>query len=196
MQISEWIITASDSTIQAAVRLQRTVSIDSTAPALRNKITPMPKIPRFAILAAVFSLVTIAAFGDTPAMPDSPVVNQELAVLAVEDEWIAAEVARDEATLRRVIDDRFVLNSNSGRVSDKDSLIRSVLDLNMVGQTLSERSVLVDGDMAVVFGTTEFRFGTADGGETKSLSRYTSVYVKRDGHWRAIALHMATRADK
>lgn len=119
--------------------------------------------------------------------------TEEEAVLAAEDDWIRAEVNRDEATLRRVIDDQFVFNANDGQTSGRGQLIEGVLSWNMTGQTLSERSVLVTGDTAIIFGTTELRFGSPDGEETKSLLRYTSTYVKRDGQWRAIALHMAKR---
>jgi ketosteroid isomerase-like protein len=114
-------------------------------------------------------------------------------VLATEDEWVAAEIGRDEATLLRVIDDRFVFNANSGTTSDKAQLIKNVLAWNMTGQTVSERTVLVQGDTAVVFGTTELRFAAEGKAEAKSLLRYTATYIKRDGQWRALALQMTRR---
>lgn len=52
--------------------------------------------------------------------------SEEQQVLAVEDECVAAEVRRDEATLRRVVDDRFVLNSSNGKTSDEEALIPPV----------------------------------------------------------------------
>lgn len=141
---------------------------------------------RYMTLAALSLIFGLAATGWSAS-------SEEEAVLAAEDAWIGAEISRDEATLRRVIDDRFVLNSNNGETSGKESLIESVLGWNMTGQTITERSVLVDGDTAVVFGTTELRFASPDGEETKSLLRYTTTFVKRDGQWRALALHMAKR---
>ena len=122
--------------------------------------------------------------------------TEELAVTAAEDDWIRAEIDHDEATLRRVNDDQFVSNSNNGQTAGKEDLIKGVLGWNMTGQTISERSVLVSGDTAVIFGATELRFASARGEETKSLLRYTSTYVKRDGRWRAIALHMARRVSE
>ena len=120
--------------------------------------------------------------------------NDETALLAVEDAWINAEIERDEATLRRVIDERFVLNSNNGQTSGKEALIEGVLSWNMTGQTITERSVLVDGNSAMIFGTTEFRFTSEGSEETSSLMRYTTMYLKRNGKWRAIGLHMAKRS--
>lgn len=131
------------------------------------------------------------ANGVIPAMTNTS--TEERAVLAVDDEWVRAELARDEAALRRVIDDRFVFNSNAGRTSGKEDLIRNILAGNMKDQKITERSVLVDGDTAVTFGTAEVRFGSPDQEETTSLLRYTATYVKRGGQWRALALHMAKR---
>lgn len=142
---------------------------------------------RYMTLAALSLMLGLAAIGWSAT-------SEEEAVLAAEDAWIGAEISRDEATLRRVIDDRFVANSNNGETSGKESLIGSVLGWNMTGQSITERSVLVDGDTAVIFGTTELRFASPDGEETKSLLRYTTTYVKRDGQWRALALHMARRS--
>ncbi len=149
---------------------------------------------RYIILAALsvmFGLPAVAATGSGASAP-----NEEDAVIAAEDDWIRAEISRDEATLRRVIDDQFVFNSNDGQTSGKEALIEGVLGWNMTGQTISERSVLVDGDTAIIFGTTELRFASPGEEETRSLLRYTSTYVKREGQWRAIALHMARRTSK
>ena len=135
-----------------------------------------------AVLAGTLSF-PVAGLADTA--PDTAASIEEAAVIAAEDDWIRAELDRDEATLRRVIDDQFVSNSNNGQTAGKEDLIKGVLGWNMTGQTISERSVLVSGDTSVIFGTTELRFASAGGEETKSLLRYTSTYVKRDGQWRA-----------
>lgn len=109
---------------------------------------------------------------------------------------LAAEVARDKAALDRLVDDRFVLNQSDGTTSDKAALIDAVLGMNMVGQTITERSVLLEGDVAIVFGTAELRFAPSQpGGEaSSSLLRYTATYVKREGTWRMLALQMMKHA--
>jgi ketosteroid isomerase-like protein len=118
-------------------------------------------------------------------------LSDEQRVLAVEDAYVEAEISRDEVTLRHILDDRFVLNSNNGTISGKAELIQSVLSWKMTGQTITERTVLVDGDMAIVFGTTELSFASDGKADAKSRLRYTSIYVKRDDEWRYLALHMA-----
>lgn len=128
-------------------------------------------------------------------MPATPIEQTEaLRVLAVEDAYVAAELARDEAALRRLVDDRFVFNSGGGTTSGKEALIASVLAMPMVGQTISERSVLIEEHVALVFGTTELRFAAPGEPETMSTLRYTATYVRRDGAWRLLALQMQRRA--
>ena len=75
------------------------------------------------------------------------------AVLFVEDEYVAAEVSRNEQALRRLVDDRFIQNSPDGTTSGKEELIQAVLKLRMLGQTVRERTVLIEGDVALIFGT-------------------------------------------
>ena len=115
-------------------------------------------------------------------------------VLAVEDGYVAAEVARDEAALRAVIDDAFVYNASDGTTTGKDAFIQNVLQMNMVGQTLRERTVHLEGAVALVFGTADIRIGRPDGTEALSSLRYTSVYVRRAAAWRMLALQMQARA--
>jgi hypothetical protein len=64
----------------------------------------------------------------------------------------------------------------------------------MTGQTISERSVVVAEGAAVICGTAELRFATAEGGEATSTYRYTSTYIRREGRWRMLALQMVPRA--
>ena len=68
-----------------------------------------------------------------------------------------------------------------------------VLGMNMIAQTISERTVLVEGDIAIIFGTAELQFAATEKADTTAVLRYTSSYVKRGGQWRMFALHMAKR---
>lgn len=95
---------------------------------------------------------------------------------------------------KRCIDDEFVFNSSDGTTWGKEELIQSILEMNMVGQTLRERSVLIEGKVALTFGTADLHFASPGIPETISSLRYTSAYVKRDGVWRMLALQMQQRA--
>ena len=117
-------------------------------------------------------------------------------VLGAEDAYVAAELSRDEEALRRIVDDRFVFNSSSGETTGKEELIQGLLGMAMTGQEITERSVLIEGDIALVFGTSKLRFAAPEGTERVSTLRYTSTYVKREGDWRLLALQMQARAPR
>ena len=100
----------------------------------------------------------------------------------------------DEAALRRIVDDRFVFNRSDGTTTGKEALIQGVLTMGMTGQTIRERSLLIEGDTALVFGTTELRTTNAAGQESVTTLRYTAIYIQRSGSWCLIALQMQPRA--
>ena len=151
---------------------------------------------RTALLAATLATAILASFTSCAAhmTASSAVQHEEQFVLATEDEYVAAEVSRDEATLRKLIDDRFVFNSSRGTTSGKEQLVQSILKMRMVGQSVRERSVLIEGNIAFVFGTADLRFAGPGKAESASSLRYTSTYVKRHGEWRMLALQMQERA--
>lgn len=85
----------------------------------------IPNVVVSVAAAALAGLLTGCAQGITAPVAQT----EEQRVLAVEDEYVAAEVSRDEATLRRIVDDRFTFNSSNGTTT------------------------LIEGDVALVFGT-------------------------------------------
>lgn len=147
------------------------------------------------LIGLILCLAAADESGAEVATEDSH-ASEEQRVLAVEDAYVAAELSRDEDALRRIVDDRFVFNSSSGTTSGKEELIESLLQMNMTGQELTERSVLIEGDIGLVFGTTKLRFASSDGKERVSTQRYTATYVKREQGWRLLALQMQQRAPR
>jgi hypothetical protein len=102
-----------------------------------------------AVAAAVFSTLESVA----QQMPSATSVGaEEQRVLSAEDEYVAAEVARDEPGLRRLVDDKFAKNSPNGTTSGKEDRVNSL--------------------------------------------RYTSIYVRRDGQWRMLALQLQRRSQE
>ena len=149
----------------------------------------------------VFSVTLLASLALSPLIGcaqsmTSPTTqhSEERRVLATEDEYVAAEVSRDEAALRRLVDDRFQYNTGRGTTTGKEELIASLLKMNMVGQTIKERSLMIEGSIALVFGTADIRFANAGKPESVSTLRYTATYVSRQGQWRLLALQMQQRA--
>ena len=52
------------------------------------------------------------------------------------------------------------------------------------------QTVIVEGGVAIIFGTTELRFQGPGESPVSSKYRYTSIYVDREGQWRMLALQM------
>jgi len=136
------------------------------------------------------ALFLLACSGSTQDSETGSAQGEEARVLAAEDAYVAAEVDADEAALRRLVDDRFVMNSADGTTSGKEDLIRAVLGMDMTGQTISDRSVTIEGNVGIIFGTTELQLRSSDGVEQTASYRYTSAFVKRNAEWRMFALHM------
>jgi hypothetical protein len=109
---------------------------------------------------------------------------------------LLAVVSRDEAASRWMVDDRFAFNSSNGTTSGKDELIAGVRKMAMIGQTIRERSALIDGDIAIVFDTADLKFAGPGIAESLSSLRYTSTYVNRQGQWRMLALQIQKRASE
>lgn len=147
----------------------------------------------FTAIIVIATLTLTASFGQP--MSDTNAVHPEQArIFAVEDEYVAAEVARDETALRRLVDDKFRFNTSRGTTTGKEELIGGVLKMNMVGQTIKERSLVIEEPVALVFGTAELRFANPGKPESVSKLRYTATYVKRAGQWRLLALQMQPRS--
>jgi ketosteroid isomerase-like protein len=150
---------------------------------------------RVAMVAGLLAVGVLASpAGPAQTMTSPPAPSEEQRVLAVEDDYVAAEIHRDEAALRRILDDRFVFNRANGTTTGKEELIQAVLGMRMVGQAISERSVLIEGGTALVFGTAELRLAVPGKEDAISTLRYTATYVKRDQQWRMLGLQMQPRA--
>jgi hypothetical protein len=151
---------------------------------------------RVHVRGAIVLVVALASVRAVASAPTIAASTDEQQVVATESEWVQAEIHRDAAVLERVLDDRFLVNSSTGELSNKAAVIAEVLGWKMVSQTITDRTVLVDGDTAIVFGTANFRFAVEGKDDEASAGRYTTTYIKRDGRWRALALQMTALKTK
>ena len=90
---------------------------------LKNTMT---KMTISALIAAITFIASVSSASDEPMAAE---LSEEQQVHAVQQEWVDAEVGRDETALNRVLDERFVINSSSGTPETKESVIASVLGL-------------------------------------------------------------------
>jgi len=113
-------------------------------------------------------------------------------VLKLESDWVVAEDKRDEAALRRILDDKFLASFGPNKPYDKETFIKEELSGNVdptESQTLTEQHVIIDHDTAVVVGIDTQR-GTQKGASYEVVYRYTVTYIHRDGRWVALAEHL------
>jgi ketosteroid isomerase-like protein len=121
----------------------------------------------------------------------------EKQVLQVDRQWADAEIRRDATALRNILDDRFMAVYGSGRVADKEAFIKDVIGDptdKILSQDLGDITVRVQGDTAVVVETDSIR--GSDGGQPYvQADRLTTTYIKRNGHWVALAENFARATD-
>jgi hypothetical protein len=115
--------------------------------------------------------------------------DDEQAVLKADSDWAAAEMSRNGTALERILDDQFIATFGEGKPVGKPAFIKSILSedpAKRVTQELSNRSVIVDGDTAVVVETdTETTIKNAE--KRVLFWRFTVTYIKREGRWIALA---------
>jgi ketosteroid isomerase-like protein len=135
-------------------------------------------------------MLVVASAGAEPTTTEAAKVSDaEREVLALEDQWVQAEINGDEATLQRILDDRFVMTWGSGKTVDKASYIEGIIKGKgtILSEELTDRIVLVEGNTVVVVDTDTLQGKNAAGEPWKLVLRMTTTYVKRDGRWVALA---------
>ena len=119
-------------------------------------------------LGALFLSFTYLLHGaDAPAGPvDASQAKAKEELVKLESDWATAEDRHDEATLRRILDEKFVVTLGTKTPPyNKEGFIKAVLagDVDPTkSQTLSDQTVIVDGDTGVVVATDTER-GTKKG---------------------------------
>jgi len=121
-----------------------------------------------------------------------PPAGAKQQVLDLENEWVAAEHNHDAATLRRILDDKFLASFGAEKPLDKEAFIKEIVSADVdptESQTLTDRRVIIDQDTAVVVGIDTER-GTRKGAAYTEVDRYTVTYIRRNGQWIALAEHI------
>ena len=140
--------------------------------------------------AAAFA-VTILVAADNTYAGDKSTTADEQALLKLEHEWVDAEARHDSVALRAILDERFVSTFGAGKLLDKNAFIKEVtagaIDPTE-SQELSDHTIVVAGDTAVVVETDTLRSAT-NGQPSTTVYRFTVTYIKRGGHWYALAEH-------
>lgn len=144
-------------------------------------------------------LLSIAALLTFPAMAwNQTTADAKQQILDLEQVWVMAEHNHDAATLRRILDDKFVASFGGEKPLDKEAFIKVIVSGETdptESQTLTDRQVILDGDTAVVVGV-DTESGTKKGKAYTAVYRYTATYIRRHGQWVALAEHLAEAPPK
>jgi ketosteroid isomerase-like protein len=135
-------------------------------------------------LLAVIASGVVAAPATLSQMSTAPA--QEFVKL--ENAWKDAVIKRDRAALERLYTDEFMSTDQEGMVWNKAEDID--IDTNGVSQLasfkLDDVKARLYGEVAVVTGRNISK-GTLNGRPASSETRFTDVFVKRDGRWQCAA---------
>ena len=135
-------------------------------------------------------IVCLVCFGMLLAPPahaqGARTPEQEL--IAVENDWNEAVIKRDVSALRQFYADEYVSTDSEGMVWNKaqDIAIDTAGASRLTSFKLEDLKVHVYGDVAVVTGRSATK-GTTQGAAARGLTRFTDVFVKRDGRWQCVA---------
>ena len=140
------------------------------------------------------TLLALALICPAAAHAQSADVRQQ--VIDATRQWIDAENKHDAAVLDRILDDQFISTYAANGPRTKADFIKGItkgpVDPTQ-SQDLTDVSVAVDGDTAVIVGTDTFHSATA---KPVAPLRFTITYVRKQGHWVALGEHIVTIAAK
>jgi hypothetical protein len=135
------------------------------------------------------------AAGQTANKKSNKELKTEQELMALERAIGEANVQRDKAFFERIEAEEFIFTDASGGITTKKEDVAS-LDTppapnapRLVSYVPDEMRVYLYDDTAVVFGRVTTTYRNKEGKEGSSQSRFTDVFVRRDGRWQLVAGH-------
>lgn len=123
-----------------------------------------------------------------PLTSAAPTLEQEL--MKLEREWMEAASKHDRAALGRILADDFKAIDEQGNVINKANYIEDDMGLKVDSYSFNDVATQVYGDSAIITYRLSFK-GSHKGTDISGDYRQTNVWVKRDGRWQAVALHLS-----
>jgi len=127
------------------------------------------------------------ALAQKPAASDSSVAAQ---LKQIENDWSAAQKARDTKKLEEILADQWVGIGPDAKTSDK---AKAIEDVKAPGNSLDSyemgpMDVRVFGNTAIVIGS-DTEKSKDSGKDTSGKYVWTDVFIKQNGKWKAISSH-------
>lgn len=119
------------------------------------------------------------------------ITSDELTLRQLNEQYLRAFMTADVAWYARHLSDDFICRHSDGRVLPKAAFLESVAQgPDIVELRLTRLRVRLAGDTATVDGTATF----VRVDRTEGTSRYTDVYRRTGGEWKAVAAEVSRSA--
>ena len=118
--------------------------------------------------------------------------STRLQVLAVEQEWNAAELRHDPKALAHLMDDDVTISETDGIITTKAEEVGYSADPSTHFEILESHDLVVHehGSVVIVTGAYHEK-GTYRGKGFEHRGRFTDTWLRRDGRWMCIASHFS-----
>jgi len=144
------------------------------------------------ILIVMVMLISISGSAQSQDKKPTSGSKIERQILILNKEWADAMVSGDMAALDRIFDDGLTVTAGNGSTRNKTEEMNDSKpkpDLKTYFFNTEDVKVRIYDDSAVVTGTAKWRINFG-GKDVDHEVRYMSVYAKRKGDWRMVALHV------
>jgi hypothetical protein len=141
-----------------------------------------------AISAAIFGIASLTVAASIEPLDAQ---SDEAALVQIQHALAKAWVAGDRAAIERIIAPEWHGTAPDGRQRDRDAVLREVFESRVHrihGVEVDELRIQVFDDAAVVTGRTH-GVGEFEGTPYDVFIRFTDTFVRRSGHWQAVASH-------
>lgn len=117
--------------------------------------------------------------------------NDAEVISGIEQRIAKAWVERDRSTIDAILAPEWSVTDASGQVLTKEQVLQESFgstDRRIDSMVIDDVRVRLFGDVAVATGRTRAS-GSYRGTSSSVVLRFTDVFVRRDGRWRAVASH-------
>jgi len=122
----------------------------------------------------------------------SEIDNSERELIAQENMWAKAYLARDVATLDRLEAEDWVCTTADGQVIPKAQDMKEVASGTYQASEffMSDLKVRVHGDTAIVTGR-QTEVATMAGKDASAVFQISDTWIRHDGRWQCLATHLS-----
>jgi len=141
-------------------------------------------------MVVVVGLLSVFCYSGVAQAKEQPSASTEQAVMRIEREMLDAALKGDASASERYLASTYVFTGPDGGVENQQQAISDLKsgDLKLKSASLDEAKVQVYGDTAVVTYSSNDK-GTYKGKDITGRTRWTDVFVNRDGRWQLVASH-------